>query len=108
MRRYASRYMRTKTEPRSSTTSLQHSLHNFTIRRSMKYRIVWMIDWRPYWPLSHDRTKSSFIQTGGAAAAQLLDEGRKVRAFVHREDERAEALRKRGPSSSSATFRILI
>jgi hypothetical protein len=62
----------------------------------MKYRIVWMIDWRPYWPLSHDRTKSSFIQTGGAAAAQLLDEVRKVRAFVHREDERSEALRKRG------------
>jgi NAD(P)H dehydrogenase (quinone) len=34
--------------------------------------------------------------TGGAAAAQLLDKGRKVRAFVHREDERSEALRKRG------------
>jgi NAD(P)H dehydrogenase (quinone) len=34
--------------------------------------------------------------TGGAAAAQLLDEGKHVRAFVHREDERSEALRKRG------------
>ena len=34
--------------------------------------------------------------TGGAAAAQLLDKGRNVRAFVHREDERSEALRKRG------------
>jgi NAD(P)H dehydrogenase (quinone) len=34
--------------------------------------------------------------TGGAAAAQLLDKGRRVRAFVHREDERSEALRKRG------------
>src|SRR5262249_2606755 len=34
--------------------------------------------------------------TGGAAAAQLLDEGERVRAFVHREDERSEALRKRG------------
>jgi NAD(P)H dehydrogenase (quinone) len=34
--------------------------------------------------------------TGGAAAALLLDKGRKVRTFVHREDERSEALRKRG------------
>src|SRR5579875_2710984 len=34
--------------------------------------------------------------TGGAAAAQLLDKGRTVRAFVHREDERSEALRERG------------
>lgn len=34
--------------------------------------------------------------TGGAAAAQLLDKGRDIRAFVHREDERSEALRKRG------------
>jgi hypothetical protein len=40
MRRCASRYPRTKTEPHSSTASLQHSLRNFTIRRSMKYRIV--------------------------------------------------------------------
>jgi hypothetical protein len=58
MRRYASRYMRTKTEPRSNTTSLQHSLRNFTIRRSMKYLIAWMIDWQPSWPLLHDRTKT--------------------------------------------------
>ena len=34
--------------------------------------------------------------TGGAAAAQLLEKGRNVRAFVHREDERSEALRKQG------------
>jgi len=34
--------------------------------------------------------------TGGAAAAQLLEKGRNVRAFVHREDERSEALRKLG------------
>jgi NAD(P)H dehydrogenase (quinone) len=34
--------------------------------------------------------------TGGAAVAELLDEGRQVRAFVHREDERSEALRRRG------------
>ena len=34
--------------------------------------------------------------TGGAAAAQLLEQGRRVRAFVHRSDERAENLRKRG------------
>lgn len=34
--------------------------------------------------------------TGGAAAAQLLEKGRSVRAFVHREDERSEALRARG------------
>ena len=34
--------------------------------------------------------------TGGAAAAQLLEKGRDVRAFVHREDERSEVLRKRG------------
>jgi uncharacterized protein YbjT (DUF2867 family) len=34
--------------------------------------------------------------TGGAAAAQLLEKGRSVRAFVHREDERSEALRERG------------
>lgn len=34
--------------------------------------------------------------TGGAAAAQLLEKGRQVRAFVHREDERSEDLRKRG------------
>src|SRR5258706_2549166 len=34
--------------------------------------------------------------TGGAAAAQLLDKGHIVRALVHREDERSEALRKRG------------
>jgi uncharacterized protein YbjT (DUF2867 family) len=34
--------------------------------------------------------------TGGAAASQLLDEGKHVRAFVHREDERSAALRRRG------------
>jgi uncharacterized protein YbjT (DUF2867 family) len=34
--------------------------------------------------------------TGGAAAAQLLEKGRQVRVFVHREDERSEDLRKRG------------
>ena len=34
--------------------------------------------------------------TGGAAAVQLLERGRQVRAFVHREDERSEILRKRG------------
>ena len=34
--------------------------------------------------------------TGGAAAEQLLEQGRRVRAFVHRSDERAEKLRKRG------------
>ena len=34
--------------------------------------------------------------TGGAAAEQLLEQGRRVRAFVHRSDERAEDLRKRG------------
>src|SRR5215472_5889052 len=34
--------------------------------------------------------------TGGAAAEQLLEQGRRVRAFVHRLDERAENLRKRG------------
>jgi uncharacterized protein YbjT (DUF2867 family) len=34
--------------------------------------------------------------TGGAAAALLLDKARQVRAFVHREDERSDALRKRG------------
>src|SRR5258707_10812725 len=34
--------------------------------------------------------------TGRAVATQLLDKGRRVRAFVHREDERSEALRKRG------------
>jgi NAD(P)H dehydrogenase (quinone) len=34
--------------------------------------------------------------TGGAAAAQLLEKGRHVRAFVHREDERSESLRARG------------
>jgi uncharacterized protein YbjT (DUF2867 family) len=34
--------------------------------------------------------------TGGAAAVQLLEQGRQVRAFVHREDERSEILRKRG------------
>lgn len=34
--------------------------------------------------------------TGGAAVAQLLEKGRSVRAFVHREDERSEALRGRG------------
>jgi NAD(P)H dehydrogenase (quinone) len=34
--------------------------------------------------------------TGGAAAALLLDKRRNVRAFVHREDERSEALGKRG------------
>jgi NAD(P)H dehydrogenase (quinone) len=32
--------------------------------------------------------------TGGAAAAQLLEKGRQVRAFVHREDDRSEDLRK--------------
>src|SRR5262245_59002410 len=30
--------------------------------------------------------------TGGAAAVQLLEQGLQVRAFVHREDERAENL----------------
>jgi len=34
--------------------------------------------------------------TGGAAAERLLEQGRRVRAFVHRSDERAENLRKRG------------
>ena len=34
--------------------------------------------------------------TGGAAAEQLLDKGKIVRAFVHRDDDRAEALRRRG------------
>ena len=34
--------------------------------------------------------------TGGAAATQLLGKGCNVRAFVHREDERSEALRKLG------------
>jgi uncharacterized protein YbjT (DUF2867 family) len=34
--------------------------------------------------------------TGSAAATQLLDKGRRVRAFVHREDERSESLRRRG------------
>ena len=34
--------------------------------------------------------------TGGAAAEQLLDKGKIVRAFVHREDDRSKALRKRG------------
>src|SRR5260370_42628065 len=34
--------------------------------------------------------------TGGATAGQLLEKGRCVRAFVHREDERSEELRKRG------------
>ncbi|HEX3499490.1 MAG TPA: NmrA family NAD(P)-binding protein [Stellaceae bacterium] len=34
--------------------------------------------------------------TGGAAAAQLLEKGQHVRAFVHREDERSEDLRRRG------------
>jgi len=33
--------------------------------------------------------------TGGATAAQLLDKGRQVRALVHREDERSEALRRK-------------
>jgi len=34
--------------------------------------------------------------TGGAAAVQLLEKRRNVRAFVHREDDRSEALRKQG------------
>src|SRR5258707_4225479 len=34
--------------------------------------------------------------TGSGAATQLLDKGRRVRAFVHREDERSESLRRRG------------
>ncbi|HEY1929275.1 MAG TPA: NAD(P)H-binding protein [Caulobacteraceae bacterium] len=34
--------------------------------------------------------------TGGAAARQLLAKGSRVRAFVHREDERAQALREQG------------
>jgi NAD(P)H dehydrogenase (quinone) len=34
--------------------------------------------------------------TGGAAAAQLLERGQPVRAFVHREDERSGHLRKLG------------
>lgn len=34
--------------------------------------------------------------TGGAATSALLSRGAKVRAFVHREDERSEALRKQG------------
>jgi len=34
--------------------------------------------------------------TGGAAAVQLLEQGRQVRAFVHRADERSENLRKLG------------
>lgn len=34
--------------------------------------------------------------TGGAAAAQLLEQGRQVRALVHRRDERSENLRKLG------------
>src|SRR5260370_38664747 len=34
--------------------------------------------------------------TGGAAAVQLLEQGRQVRALVHRPDERSENLRKLG------------
>ncbi len=34
--------------------------------------------------------------TSGAAAAQLLEQGRQVRAFVHRGDERSEHLRRLG------------
>jgi uncharacterized protein YbjT (DUF2867 family) len=34
--------------------------------------------------------------TGSAAATLLLDSGKHVRAFVHREDDRSKALRKRG------------
>jgi NAD(P)H dehydrogenase (quinone) len=34
--------------------------------------------------------------TGSAAANELLEKGRRVRAFVHREDERSERLRQRG------------
>jgi NAD(P)H dehydrogenase (quinone) len=34
--------------------------------------------------------------TGGAAAKQLLEKGERVRAFVHREDERSQALRTAG------------
>jgi uncharacterized protein YbjT (DUF2867 family) len=34
--------------------------------------------------------------TGGAASAQLLEKGQRVRAFVHSEDERSEGLRRRG------------
>src|SRR5258707_15439838 len=34
--------------------------------------------------------------TGSGAATQLLDKGRRVRAFVHREDERSESLRRQG------------
>jgi NAD(P)H dehydrogenase (quinone) len=34
--------------------------------------------------------------TGGAAAEQLLEQGRRVRAFVHREDERSDKLRSLG------------
>src|SRR6516165_7795812 len=34
--------------------------------------------------------------TGGAAAEQRLEQGRRVRAFVHRSDARAENLRERG------------
>lgn len=34
--------------------------------------------------------------TGGAAATELLSKGRRVRALVHREDERSESLRQRG------------
>src|SRR5215470_4672781 len=34
--------------------------------------------------------------TGSAAATELLEKGRRVRAFVHREDERSESLQQRG------------
>ena len=41
--------------------------------------------------------------TGGAAAAQLLDKGRQVRAFVHRED--AAAISKHQTSHAGVSVR---
>src|SRR5216683_1508238 len=70
MRHYALRYMRTKTEPRSSTISLQHTSHNFTIRRSMKYLIVWMIGRPGIVPLSATGRQL------GADACNVLDRAR--------------------------------
>ena len=49
----------------------------------MKYRIAWMIDWRPSWPLLHDRTKTikrlkdnvtsgNFVAHGFASLVELM------------------------------------
>ena len=46
--------------------------------------------------------------TGSAAAALLLDRGERVRAFVHREDDRSEALHKREAEVLSAICWISI